>query len=38
LYVPGLSPVPLAFDFGIPIMKEDADRSRIFTFTVDIPF
>lgn len=33
-----LSPVPLAFDFGIPVLKEEGDRKRLFTFTVDIPF
>jgi outer membrane protein insertion porin family len=38
LKVSALSPVPLAFDFGFPIVKEDGDRSRIFTFNVDIPF
>jgi outer membrane protein insertion porin family len=38
LLVKQLSPVPLAFDFGIPIIKEDGDRERIFTFNIDIPF
>ena len=37
-YVPALSPAPLAFDFGFPIMKEDDDEERLFTFTVDLPF
>ncbi|QOJ00141.1 MAG: BamA/TamA family outer membrane protein [Phycisphaeraceae bacterium] len=36
--VPGLSPVPLAFDFGFPIMKEPGDRKRLFSFYVDIPY
>lgn len=38
LKVDALSPVPLAFDFGFPIKKEEGDRQRIFTFNVDIPF
>lgn len=38
LSIPALGSVPLAFDFGIPIMKEDTDRERLFTFSLDIPF
>jgi outer membrane protein insertion porin family len=38
LYVERLSPVPLAFDFGVPIMKEPTDQKRLFTFSVDVPF
>ncbi len=37
-YVPQLSPAPLAFDFGIPLLKEDTDDERLFTFSIDIPF
>ena len=37
-YVPALSPAPLAFDFGFPILKEDDDEERLFTFTIDLPF
>jgi outer membrane protein insertion porin family len=37
-YLRQLSPVPLAFDFAVPILREDTDRKRIFTFTVDLPF
>lgn len=33
-----LSPAPLAFDFGVPVLRQDNDRERVFTFTVDIPF
>jgi outer membrane protein insertion porin family len=36
--VPQLGPVPLAFDFGFPVLKEDGDRKRIFSFTLDVPF
>ena len=37
-HVPALSPAPLAFDFGFPILKEDTDNERLFTFTIDLPF
>ncbi len=37
LYVQQLSPAPLAFDFGFPIVKEDDDENRLFTFSVDLP-
>ena len=38
LFVPQLSPAPLSFDFGFPILKEDTDETRLFTFDVDVPF
>ncbi|HYE63179.1 MAG TPA: outer membrane protein assembly factor BamA [Phycisphaerales bacterium] len=38
IYVPALSPVPLAFDFGFPLLKQETDEKRVFTFTVDFPF
>lgn len=38
IYMPSLSPAPLAFDFGFPIVKEDTDKTRLFTFSVDLPF
>lgn len=37
LYIPQLSPAPLAFDFGFPIVKEDTDDKRLFTFDIDLP-
>jgi outer membrane protein insertion porin family len=37
-YIRQLSPAPLAFDFAIPVMRQDSDRKRIFTFSVDLPF
>jgi len=37
LYLP-ISPIPLALDFGFPIVKEDTDEERIFSFTFDVPF
>jgi outer membrane protein insertion porin family len=36
--VPQISPLPFAFDFGFPVLKESTDKTRIFTFTVDVPF
>ncbi len=38
IFMPALSPAPLAFDFGFPIVKEDGDKERLFTFSVDLPF
>lgn len=38
LFIPQLSPAPLAFDFGIPVVKQDDDEKRLFTFSVDLPF
>jgi outer membrane protein insertion porin family len=38
LTVAALSPAPLAFDFGIPILKEETDELQIFNFSLDIPF
>lgn len=38
LHIPQLSPLPLAFDFAVPLLKEDGDRERLFTFSVDLPF
>lgn len=38
LYVQQLSPVPLAFDFGFPILKQESDEERVFTFSIDVPF
>jgi outer membrane protein insertion porin family len=36
--IPALSGAPLAFDFGIPLKKEPGDRTRLFTFSIDVPF
>lgn len=38
LYIPQLGPAPLAFDFAFPLAKEDLDRRRVFSFSLDIPF
>lgn len=36
--VPQLGPVPLAFDFGFPLLRQDGDKSRLFSFSLDFPF
>lgn len=36
--IPQLSPAPLAFDFGFPILIQDGDEKRTFTFSIDVPF
>ncbi|MBX3318151.1 MAG: BamA/TamA family outer membrane protein [Phycisphaeraceae bacterium] len=38
LYIPQLSPFDLAFDFGFPIIKQDGDEERLFSFSIDLPF
>jgi len=38
LYIEALGPVPLAFDFGFPILKRKGDTERVFSFSVDLPF
>jgi len=38
LYVPQFGPVPIAFDFGFPLVEEDTDDRRIFSFFIDVPF
>jgi outer membrane protein assembly factor BamA len=34
--IPAMGPVPLAFDFAFPIVKEDTDDEQIFSFYVGI--
>ena len=36
--IPQLSPAPIALDFGFPIVEQDTDEGRLFTFSVDLPF
>jgi len=38
LYIAALGPVPIAFDFGFPLLKGDRDESQIFTFSAELPF
>lgn len=37
-YIQALSPIPLALDFGFPLMKQPGDESRLFTFSIDLPY
>jgi outer membrane protein assembly complex protein YaeT len=34
--IPMLGPVPLAFDFGFPIVKSNTDRTQLFSFGVGV--
>ncbi len=38
LYIPAFGQTPLAFDFAIPVLKEDSDDRQIFSFAFDLPF
>jgi outer membrane protein insertion porin family len=38
LYIPQLGPVPLAFDFARAFVREDFDQTRLFSFSLDVPF
>ena len=34
--VPAMGPVPLAFDFAFPVLKQDEDDTRVFSFYVGV--
>lgn len=39
LYIPQVfGPAPLAFDFGFPIVRQQGDEERVFSFSIDFPF
>ncbi|MBM4110746.1 MAG: outer membrane protein assembly factor BamA [Phycisphaerae bacterium] len=38
LYLPQFGPIPLAFDFAQPILKDDTDQTQVFSFSADLPF
>jgi outer membrane protein insertion porin family len=38
IYVNSLSPLPLAFDFGFPVLSQDGDQDQLFSFSLDLPF
>ncbi len=38
VFVPALSQVPIAFDFGFPLIKQDEDEDELFSFSIDVPF
>ena len=38
LYIPQLGPTPMAFDFAIPLMKQENDKTEVFSFSAELPF
>ena len=38
LHIPQLGQAPLAFDFGFPIVKQESDKKKTFSFSVQLPF
>ena len=38
LYIRQLGPVPIAFDFGFPLVKEESDETRVLSFSAELPF
>lgn len=38
LKIPFLGQAPFAFDFAIPLLKEEGDKTRFFSFDVAVPF
>jgi outer membrane protein insertion porin family len=38
LYIPAFGQAPLAFDFAIPVVKEDTDEEEFFSFSIEVPF
>ena len=38
LHIPQLGQAPLAFDFGFPVVKQDSDREKAFSFSLQLPF
>ncbi len=38
LYIPQFGPVPIAFDFAFPVLKEDADETQVLSFSAELPF
>ena len=38
LYIPQIGPVPIAFDFGFPILDRSGDERNVLSFSLDFPF
>jgi outer membrane protein insertion porin family len=38
LYIPQLGPIPIAFDFGFPLVKRDGDEEQLLSFSAELPF
>ncbi len=34
--IPAMGPVPLAFDFAVPLIKEDFDDEQVFSFYIGV--
>lgn len=38
LYIPQFGPVPIAVDFGFPIVQEQGDEEQLVSFSAELPF
>lgn len=38
LRIPALGHVPLAFDLGFPVVKQEGDKKKTFSFSIQLPF
>jgi outer membrane protein insertion porin family len=38
MHIPQLGQAPLAFDFGFPVIKEETDKKKMFSFSIQLPF
>ncbi len=38
MYIPQFGDVPIAVDFGIPLLSEEGDQEQIFSFSAELPF
>lgn len=38
LTIPQFGQTPIAFDFAVPLMKEETDEEQLFSFSADFPF
>ena len=38
MHIPQLGQAPLAFDFAIPVVMQDSDEKKTFSFSVQLPF
>jgi outer membrane protein insertion porin family len=38
LYIPAFGELPIALDFGFPLLKQDLDEEQLFSFSAEFPF
>ena len=38
IYIPQLGPIPIAFDFAVPLLKEERDDEQVLSFSAEVPF